>query len=401
MDKVFCTTALVLAWMLGSEGVAAQMNQSPKIKVLYAFPGGIDGQYPNAPLIRDSEGNVYGTTAGSGSGTSQGNLFKISPSGEETILYSFGGPPDAQVPLVGLTHDRSGNLYGTTLDGGTAGFGTVFMLTKSGEERVLYSFRGGLDGANPRSVPVLDVAGNLYGTTVQGGGTECNGYGCGTVFEISPNGAETVLYRFAGEPDGANPESGIIRDAAGTLYGTTFSGGIYSYGTVYAVSPKGEETVLHNFAGPPDGAYPWGTLVRDAAGNSYGTTLAGGTFSSIYCAPGCGTVFKLGVTGNESVLHDFAGRADGSQPYGNLVRDKAGNLYGTAFGGGNTACDGGGGCGTLFRLSKNGVFDALQFNGTNGANPLDGLLVDSFGNIYGTTSAGGSYNYGVVFQVVP
>lgn len=389
-------TALVFVSLFIPRFGVGQLVNPPTLTVLHAFEGGTDGQYPEAGLIQDSLGNLYGATIGGGQ-PGGGTIFQVSPSGEETVLYSFGSQPgDGGQPAGPLLRDGAGNLYGTTLVGGS-GFGTVFELANSGEERVLYYFGGGSDGANPRGGLVADSMDNLYGTTVQGGGTGCNSFGCGTVFKIAPDGHETILHGFTGSPDGANPEKGLIRDGAGNLYGTTFTGGAQNYGTVYKISSSGIEEVLYSFAGPPKGAYPWGTLVRDSAGNFYGTTLAGGT--STLCTPGCGTIFKLSASDEETVLHSFSGQADGSSPYGNLVRDKRGNFYGTTAGGGNSAC----GCGTVFGLSTSGRFITLhRFQGTaDGSSPDDGVTLDNSGNLYGTTYYGGANNRGVVFKLIP
>jgi len=400
MKRPILHISIAFASLLVPAVSAGQSSDSALLTVLHAFEGGTDGNYPEAGLIHDGSETFYGASGGDGGQSNQGTIFKISAAGTETILYRFGPVLDGQAPLGPLVKDQAGNLYGTTLLGGSGGVGTVFKLSKSGEETVLYNFLGGNDGANPRGGLVRDAMGNLYGTTVQGGGSGCSSIGCGTVFKISPEGAETILHRFGGAPDGANPEKGLIADAAGNLYGTTFVGGVYNYGTIYKLSPNGEEKVLHSFAGPPNGAYPWGTLHRNATGDLFGTGLAGGT--STLCSPGCGTIFKLSKGGKESTLHSFSGQADGDQPYGNLVSNKAGDFFGTTFGGGNPACNGGGGCGTVFELSTAGRFTTLhRFAGADGANPYDGLVLDGAGNLYGTTFFGGSDNYGVVFKLTP
>ena len=389
--------ALMLPPVLLVVLAAAQSIRAQTLTTLHSFAGGSDGSYPSGALVRNSAGTLSGTTQTGGQ--NWGTVFRVTASGVESVLYSFGLPPDGEEPSYGaLVHDKAGNVYGTTFQGG-AGFGTVFKLSPKGKEEVLYAFQGGSDGGYPKGSLVIDSAGDLYGNTDEGGGTGCGGAGCGTVFEISPTGQETILHIFTGTPDGANPQSGLVKDTEGNLYGTTLSGGASNYGAVFRVSPAGEETVLYSFAGPPDGAYPFAALYL--SGDLFGTTLAGG--KSTLCSPGCGTVFKLTKAGKESVLYGFSGLADGSQPFGGLARDKTGDLYGTTFGGGNTACNGGGGCGTIFKLTRENAFTTLySFTGaTDGANPDAGVILDSSGNLYGTAYFGGASNRGVVFELKP
>jgi uncharacterized repeat protein (TIGR03803 family) len=235
--------------------------------------------------------------------------------------------------------DSAGNLYGTTAVGGAFLMGTVFKLDTSGAMTILHSFNGP-DGAGPYSRLVRDTAGNLYGTTLRGGSNAD-----GTVFKLDPAGNEVVLYNFAGTPDGEAPFGSLVRDSTGNVYGTTYLGGAYGFGTVFKVDPTGAETVLYSFTGLADGGLPWAGVVRDAAGNLYGTTVSGGDLT---CFPpaGCGTVFKLDAAGNETVLHSFGPSfsGDGNFPVGRLMRDAAGNLFGTAQNGGAY------GQGTIFKL---------------------------------------------------
>ena len=328
-----------------------------------------------------------------------------------TVLYTFAGPPtDGAQPFAGLTLDVAGNLYGTTYVGGTSGVclnnlngcGTVFKLSRAGTETVLHSFTGGGDGAYPLAGLVQDAVGNLYGTTTAGGveNSAC-AYAatCGVVFKLSPT-ALTVLHSF-NLSDGASPFSVLIRDAAGNLYGTTYQGGAFGYGVVFKLSPSGTETVLHSFTGGADGAQPLAGLIQDPAGNLYGTTSSGG-------AHGNGVVFELircssSPSGYDfKVLYSFTGGADGANPGAGLIRDLAGNLYGTAGGGGITsACDVG--CGVVFKLAPSGTETVLHaFTGypTDGASP-SGLIEDSSGNLYGTTGGGGTSAHGVVFKLSP
>jgi uncharacterized repeat protein (TIGR03803 family) len=386
--------ALALAIILVPAVVGTRSAEAQTFKVLYAFTGGADGGTPAAGLVRDAQGNLYGTTyLGGASGV--GTVFKLeSKTGKETVLYSFTGTGgDGANPHASLVWDAADNFYGTTYNGGAYDYGTVFRLNKAGKETVLYSFTGGSDGAYPLAGLVRDAAGNLYGTTVLGG-VGCDGVGCGVVFKVAKAGKETVLYSFTGYPDdGAEPWAGLVRDAAGNLYGTTFTGGASNYGTVFKVDETGKETVLYSFMGSGgDGASPFdlGYLLRDAKGDLYGTTNGGG-------ASNYGTVFKLVPNGKETVLCSFTGPySDGAYPYGGLARDAAGNFYGTAEEGGPS------GYGTVFKLGKNGKVTALHsFNYSDGASPVTSLLRDARGNLYGATENGGGSNYGVVFELTP
>jgi uncharacterized repeat protein (TIGR03803 family) len=289
-------------------------------------------------------------------------VFRLDTTGKETVLYSFSGGTDGAEPYAGVVMDAAGNLYGSTDFGGNLncnewegfGCGTVFKLNKADDETVLYSFGGAPDGAKPYAGVVMGAAGNLYSTTFNGGNVTCaNTSGCGTVFMLDITGKEKVLYNFSGAPDGANPEAGVVMDAAGNLYGTTFFGGASGDGTVFKLDTAGKETVLYSFSGTPDGANPVGGLVMDVAGNLYSTTFNGGNVTCTN-ASGCGTVFKLDTTGNETLLYMFSGGADGAYPTGGLVMDAAGNLYGTTFEGGDLSCmfaNMGLGCGTVFKLT--------------------------------------------------
>jgi uncharacterized repeat protein (TIGR03803 family) len=315
-------------------------------------------------------------------------------------LYNFSGQgTDGGYPSSSLIADKAGNLYGTAHLGGAYNRGVVFKLDKTGKETVLYSFTGiGGDGAIPQGALVRDAAGNFYGTTYSGGDLTCgNGSGCGTVFKLDTTGKETVLYRFRGYPtDGSNPPAGVIRDAAGNFYGTTYSGGTAATGTVFKVDTTGHETVLHNFTLGPDGGWPYAGLVRDKTGNLYGTASDGGNSA---CG-GCGVIFKVDSTGHETVLYTFTGVTDGFTPYGGLIRDGVGNLYGTtAFGGSTTGCNGNG-CGTVFKLDTTGHETILhRFTGTDGEKPYGSVVRDGRGNLYGSTLLGGAYSYGTIFKL--
>jgi uncharacterized repeat protein (TIGR03803 family) len=281
-------------------GTVLETTSAGAEKVLYGFLAN-NGAQPRAGLVRDAKGNFYGPTEqggyfGGSCGGGCGTIFKVTPTGTATVLYRFTGAPDASYPATGLTVDAHGNLYGTTTGGGAYGFGTVYRVTPAGAETVLYSFTGQADGGNPASTLLLDAQGNFYGTTAAGGyfGGSCT-TGCGTVFAITPDGRERVLYSFKGIPDGSSPSAGLVRDSEGNFYGTTELGGnpanFSGSGTIFKLTPAGKETVLYTFSGGADGAYPLAGLVTDQAGSLYGTTEEGG--ASGFGSLGYGTVFKL------------------------------------------------------------------------------------------------------------
>jgi uncharacterized repeat protein (TIGR03803 family) len=380
-------TAVVFLFFLNA--TASSQTKS----VLYSFSGRADGAQPVGGLVLDTQGNLYGTTEFGGSPYRTagccGTVFKLTGGGTLTTLHAFFGPPhDAEIPLAGLVRDERGNLYGTTYVGGASNVGTVFRLTANGKEKVLYSFTGSDDGRSPQA-GLLYVRGDLYGTTSAGGVSDTGG----TVFELAANGTEATLYSFSAGVDGAAPLGSLIQDAQGNFYGTTSLGGTAGYGAVFEIDSNGVETVLYNFAGPPnDGANPEAGLVRDSQGNLYGTTFEGGAF-------GVGTVFEVTPAGEETVLYSFTGKTDGSSPFGGLIRTARGNLYGTTRNGGSSRCAGG--CGTVFELTPVGRLTSIRFTGTDGEYPVAGLVRDSSGNLYGTTSQGGAFGWGEVFKITP
>lgn len=392
--------ALALAIML-----LAGLTTTPTQAQMYSFPGAPNGAQPWGRLVRDGQGNLYGTTEGGGinggggsghGGAGLGTVFKLDATGQESVLYAFTGGGDGGIPEAGLVRDPQGNLYGTTVQGGAFNNGVVFKVEPKGKETVLYSFTGGADGAAPVASLVRDLDGNLYGVASGGGA-----FGSGVVFKLDASGNETVLYSFTGGGDGAGPGASLLRDALGNLYGTTLSGGTFGRGTVFKVDPTGNETVLYSFTGGADGGSPYAGLVQDRQGNLYGTTFYGGNpaCSSPYSWGGCGTVFKLDVTGKVTVLHSFTGLiatgigGDGANPYGGLVRDAQHNLYGTTFYGGNEYCGPYSlpGCGTVFMVGPTGLEVVIYAfpGGTNGANPAAGLVRDEQGTMYGSTYVGG------------
>jgi uncharacterized repeat protein (TIGR03803 family) len=382
---------LVLGFALAQMVVAsgkANAQEPMTFTTLYAFKGSTsgDGAFPLAGLIRDGAGNFYGTTGGGGTG--HGTVFKLDTAGVETVLYRFKGYPDGIAPDGPLALDGAGNLYGATLNGGGPcsgqGCGTVFKVDTMGRETVVHRFGGGPDGQLPFGGVVRDGSGNLYGTAALGGAGLGN---CGTVFKVDATGT-AALYSFLGGTDGCVPESDLVRDAEGNFYGTTTGSG--TPGTVFKVDPTGMETVLYRFLGGTDGAAPFAGLVRDAAGNLYGTTMSG-SGSAAY-----GTVFKVDTTGKETVLHAFAGPPDGAYPMAELVLDAAGNLYGTTTQGGSGVSE----YGIVFKIDPAGTETVLhRFSGMDGATPKAGLLLDAVGSLYGTTQGGGAFGFGTVFKI--
>ncbi len=305
------------------------------------------------------------------------------------ILHIFQDKPDGALPYAGVIRDAAGNLYGTTFSGGTSygDVGVVFKLDPSGNETILHDFSGS-DGAEPAAPLIEDAAGNFYGTTYAGGS-----FNYGTAFKLDANLNESVLHNFncCVQNDGWGPNSGLVRDPVGNLFGTTFGGGSGYDGIAYKLDPTEELTVLHDFSWP-DGSLPTG-LFQDSAGIMYGATNYGGIRQ---CRPGCGVVFKLDPSGNEKSLHIFSGlNGTGRNPLGTLVGDAAGNLYGTTYHGGGIKD-----YGVVYKLAPTGSETVLhKFNGANGAHPKAGLLLDSAGDLFGTTSTGGSFGHGVVFEL--
>jgi uncharacterized repeat protein (TIGR03803 family) len=403
------TATLAVAIVFVFTAALTQFAQAQTYTMLHSFSDHPDGANPFGGLTIDQAGNLYGTTESGG--VFGGTAFKLTPKGQGwifTVLYTFGS--DGYLPSGRVVFGPAGALYGTTVAGGIGpcqgngftGCGTVFKLAPPATfckafscpwtKTVLYSFTGGNDGANPYSDVVFDSAGNLYGTTAFGGGINCrqnDDRGCGTVYKLTPsNGSwtESVLHSFGGG-DGMWPQSGVVVDQAGNLYGTTYYGGLQcsggqtGCGTVWELMPGSSgwtEKVLHLFQGGSDGSTPPGALTFDQSGNLYGTALAAGAT--------CGTLFELvpsNGTWTFSVAFDFACP---DRPSGDLASDAVGDLYGPASGGAY-------GAGAVFKLtpSANGwTYTSLHdFDFSDGDSPYGSVVLGANGNVYGTTFQGG------------
>jgi len=431
-QKFFLSLTAALA-MCAMAVLATGARASAQETILHNFTGGKDGKRPFAALIADGSGNLYGTTPGGGT-YGDGTAFELMLSGgvwQETVLYSFHGDGGRE-PFGSLIFDPSGNLYGTTFAGGFYDKGTVFNLTPQAggtwKETVLHSFNSNAkDGTGSFGGLVFDTAGNLYGLTSAGGVRNS-----GTVFELTPSisghWTEEVLYSFGhgNKQDGRFPQSSLIIDALGNLYGTTLSGGggncHLGCGTVFELSPQNsggwQETILHAFSdNGSDGTLPYGSLVFGPSGNLYGTTSRGGIreHGGTGChLSGCGTVFELtpqaGGRWSETLPYSFPNSAlNGAAPFGGLIRDMAGNLYSTTAGGGPKNG------GTVFELTPTGgggwtysLLYGFNYLGTDGSSPYAGVIIDSSGNLFGTTFFGGTrlgtcdgFGCGTVFEITP
>ena len=397
-------TALAIAFLLIV--VATQPAQAQTFHVIHNFTGGQDGATPTAGVTLDTAGNLYGTASYGGVG--YGTVYKLTHKGTFNPLFAF-NYNDGAYPLARVIFGPNGTLYGTTNLGGL-GVGTVFNLRPAARacttalcpwtETVLYSFEGHPDGAGPDYGDLIfDQAGNIYGTTTAGGTPQ----NVGTVYELTPKSgggyAEMPIYSFS-VSDGATPYNGAIFDNAGNLYSTTGYGGLSNSGTVfelmYVVASGWTESLLYSFRNGSDGGVPYAGLIFDPSGNLYGATSAYGT-------GGGGTVFELSPPGTWTtltVLYSFTGTAGHTcGPWGTLVM-KGGNLYGTTY------CDGANGFGSVFELTPSGppwTYTSLHdfTGGSDGAYPISNVVFDASGNLYGTASDGGAYNFGVVWEITP
>jgi len=380
-----------------------------KEKKLYDIPNGTGGEAPWSGVVLDSAGNLYGTTVAGGDpnclgGFGCGVIYKLSPSRHYSVLYTFTDNGNEGYYLTsGLTLDSAGNLYGTALYGGSSNAGVVYKLDTSNHLTVLHSFSGGIDGGSPSLAGViLDAAGNVYGATTYGGTNNA-----GVAYKIDATGNETVLYSFKGGRDGGAPNN-VILGPAGNLFGSTQIGGNLSCndgqgcGVIFRLSPSGSETVIYAFQGGRNGGIANSvTLGKDR--NFYGTTFAGGDLN-VCNGQGCGTIYKLDTTAKHmTVLHRFNGASDGTYIAQGLLRDSAGNLYGTAYSGGNAPACNNFGCGTVYRVDTAGHFSVLYTfpGGADGIAPFSVPIIDSSGILYATTNAGGTTDGGIVFGLRP
>ena len=381
--NIHLTAALIIA-MFGAMAIQSAPAQS--FKVLYNFDGASHGGDPYASLARDAAGNLYSTVDYGGGTSYAGGVFKVAPDGTEAMLYNLTGGADGAYPFSSVVRDSKGNLYGTTSQGGSDNAGVVFKVDPSGTETVLHNFAGGADGVIPTGGLVRDKAGNLYGTTSQGGTSND-----GIVFKISPSGKETILHTFTGSAkDGKYPTyTTLLMDAQGNFYGVTEEGGSADGGILYKLSKTGKLTILHSFkGGTTDGCNVLGTPFMDAAGNFYGTTSSCGTHT-------LGTVWEVKKNGQERLLHSFAGgTSDGEYPLAGVVKDATGNLYG------NTETGGASDVGTVYRIGNTGKFTLLHsFEGTDGKYPYGSFAQNSKGTIFGSTQNGGTIGYGTVWKI--
>jgi len=367
-----------------------------------------DGSQPLGGVVFDKAGKLYGTTWGGGQYQS-GAIYELSPNAEggwtEQVIYSFTGGNDGTSPTAGLAIDQLGNLYGSTKFGGSESKGTVFELSPTPNGwafNLIYTFTGGDDGAYPSAALTLDASGNIYGTAFEGGA-----HSVGTAFTLQLNSGHwefSLLHTFTGGKDGGYPSANFIFDSVGNLYATTSYGGsgdscYMGCGTVYELLPSSggwHEKVLHNFNGGVSGSYPGGGLIFDSNGNLYGVAAGGGRHDE-------GIVYELlGTSGKWSYksLYSFIGKPDGASPDGSLVFDPEGNLYGTAGVGGV-------GFGTAFELTPSaGKWDFVLLHTfyvehSDGANPTGSLVLDAYGNLYGTAAGGGEPAAGLVFELSP
>jgi uncharacterized repeat protein (TIGR03803 family) len=380
---VFCVTTTVA-------------SHAQTFKSLLSFDG-TDGSNPYSPLVEGNDGYFYGTTCCGGAYGSDvggyGTVFRISRTGELTTIYNFcalTNCTDGSDPYAGMVLATNGNFYGTTVGGGTNNKGTVFKITPSGILTTLYSFSGGADGSAPTEL-TLAADGNLYGTT-EFGANLCYGYGCGTVFKISTSGALTTLYTFCAQTnctDGANPDAGVVQGNDGNFYGTSSDGGAYGLGTVFKITPSGTLTTLYSFCSQtncPDGAHPSVGLVQARDGNFYGTTGSAGPHNF-------GTVFKITPAGAFTTVRGFCAQRnclDGGNPDAALIQGSDGNLYGTTTSGGAAFF------GFVFKMTLAGNLTPLynfcsQANCADGSYPSAALIQATNGKLYGTTEWGGSY----------
>ncbi|HXI83957.1 MAG TPA: choice-of-anchor tandem repeat GloVer-containing protein [Verrucomicrobiae bacterium] len=398
VSKLLRLVIAVIPLLLACRAFNANALTETNLHFFVGFPG--DGTDSRAKLVQGNDGNFYGTTFGGGT-NNNGIVFRMSPSGTESNLYSFVGfPSDGGHPNAGLVQGSDSNFYGTTDLGGIANSGTVFRISSSGSYTNLHSFVGyPTDGAVPTAGLVQGSDGNFYGVTPLGGTVNS-----GTVFRISSSGSYTNLYSFGiNTNDGTSPSGGLVQGSDGNFYGTTGFGGTSTNcgtngcGTVFRISPSGSYTNLYSFGiSTNDGVIPSGALVQGSDGNFYGTAAAAGLLTA--CTNGCGMVFRISPSGSETNLYSFVGSPnDGQEPAAGLVQGSDGSFYGTTLKGGAA------GSGTVFRISSSGSYSNLySFKGdsTDGGFPIDPPVQGSNGNFYGTTQFGGTNGHGAIFEMI-
>ena len=423
--KPTAAAGLLVAMMLL---LAAVGSQAQTYQVIHDFAGGLDGSEPTSGVTLDAAGNLYGTTFEGDALT--GTVYRLVHKSSSWVLmplylFPYEGS-GGSIPYARVIFGKDGSLYGTAAFGGnlqgcSGGCGAVFNMKPTPNppitplspwiETPLYVFAGGTDGANPFGADIIfDQAGNLYGTTYNGGGGSCTG-GCGTVYKLTPSSGswtESILYTFTQNGDAQHPWGGVTFDTAGNLYGTTVYGGAYGKGAIYELTPAGAgwtETVLYSFTGGTDGANPYAGVIFDQSGNLYGATSAGGSGNG-------GTVFELTASKGSwtfNLLYSFSGASGqfSAGPLANLAFDSAGNLYGTAHGAGAYNF------GSAFKLTSGAggwTYTSLHdFTGGNdGGYPRSSIAFDKNGNMYGTAAQGGTGSSGncsgpcgVIFEITP
>jgi uncharacterized repeat protein (TIGR03803 family) len=401
MSQGICSLVVLL-------GAAATVSSAQTFTKLVDFTYANGAAPASAALVQGPDGDLYGTTGYGGSCSLYdlgcGTVFKMTRSGKLTTLFSFTGP-DGAFPFGALVLAFDGNFYGTTVGGGancapSNGCGTVFKMTPSGTLTTLYSFcslANCADGEQPG--PLIQASnGSMYGTTLLGGNS-VDTDGCGTVFQIKPSGTVTTLATFPGQPGGCEP-NGLVQAANGELYGTTFAGGSKGVGSVFMVTRRGTLTDLYSFCSQTDcadGEFPAGGVIQAADGNFYGVTESGG--NTVACPDGCGTVFRITTRGKLTTLHSFAG-TEGYDPSAGLIQATDGNLYGTTVEGGYSyKCPGG--CGNIFKVTTGGRFENLYTMATSdeGEDPRSPLVQATDGIFYGNTYVGGYDGAGTVFSL--
>ena len=384
----------------------AVVLQASTTEIIYSFAGDEDGEYTDTDVAIDAAGNLFGSSV-LGGDFGGGTVWQLSPVGGSwvhTVLYSFTGGADGGEPYKGVTLDAAGNVYGTAVTGGSGscegGCGVTYKLTKSGTTwtyNVIHAFTGGADGSGPGARVTVNTNGDVYGMTPTGGAN-----GLGTIYALhpKPNGswATKVIHTFTGGADGSTGSAGKMILRGGHLYGAATTGGVNGAGTIFEMTPtqtgEWDFKTIYSFKGEPDGVFPYGGLLFDGGGNIYGTTYYGG-------ANDVGAVYRLSPDGvgewNERLLYSFGTGSDGNSSISNLVFDSSGNLYGTTS-------EGGSGSGTIFKLARGTLLESIphSFQGPpDGAFPYAGMVAGGNGTFFGATTHGGTDGEGAVYKFTP